>query len=229
MGKVIIPFCWHQHFVPLGLFALPRGYIHVLNHEKSGIKSDFKDILLKLATTKRSDKTFLLTSKLCSLGAVWNHDFFYFYFFFIKSDFKVICLKLNRIDKMFLLTSKFHPQWVVSPCPRLYTCIKSWKMCIKSDVYEIFFKLVGNDRSDKKFLLTSKFCPLGLSAPDLRLYTFIKSWKDVYKFRGWRDLFETCNKWPKWWGLPVDIKCWSQWVVCPKMSPRVVSSCPGAK
>ena len=36
---------------PLGaLCHLPRGYIHVLNHEKNCIKSDFKEISLKLAT-----------------------------------------------------------------------------------------------------------------------------------------------------------------------------------
>ena len=38
----------------------------------------------------------------------------------IKSDFEEIFFKLatnDRSDKMFLLTSKFHPQWVVSPCP----------------------------------------------------------------------------------------------------------------
>ena len=29
---------------------LPRGYIYVLNHEKNCIKSDFKEISLKLAT-----------------------------------------------------------------------------------------------------------------------------------------------------------------------------------
>ena len=29
---------------------LPPGYIHVLNHEKKSIKSDFKEISLKLAT-----------------------------------------------------------------------------------------------------------------------------------------------------------------------------------
>ena len=29
---------------------LPRGYIHVLNHGKNCIKSDFKEISLKLAT-----------------------------------------------------------------------------------------------------------------------------------------------------------------------------------
>ena len=38
---------------PLGggtCMVLPRGYIHVLNHEKKCIKSDFKGISLKLAT-----------------------------------------------------------------------------------------------------------------------------------------------------------------------------------
>ena len=36
---------------PLGAAChLPRGYIHVLNHEKNCIKSDFKEISLKLAT-----------------------------------------------------------------------------------------------------------------------------------------------------------------------------------
>ena len=88
------------------------------------------------------------------------------------------------------------PKGLSAPAPRLYTCIKSWKICIKSDFKEIFLKLVAIDRSDKKFLLTSKFCPLGLFAPDLRLYTFIKSRKDVYKVRGWRDSFKTFNKWP---------------------------------
>ena len=36
---------------PLGAVChLPLGYIHVLNHEKKCIKSDFKEISLKLAT-----------------------------------------------------------------------------------------------------------------------------------------------------------------------------------
>ena len=35
---------------PLGAVCyLPRGYIHELNHETNCIKSDFKDISLKLA------------------------------------------------------------------------------------------------------------------------------------------------------------------------------------
>ena len=36
---------------PLGAVCpLPRGYMHVLNHEEKCIKSDFKEISLKLAT-----------------------------------------------------------------------------------------------------------------------------------------------------------------------------------
>ena len=48
---------------PGGCLPLPRGYIHVLNHEKNCIKSDFKEIFLKLATNDQSDKMFLLRSK----------------------------------------------------------------------------------------------------------------------------------------------------------------------
>ena len=32
------------------VYPLPRGYIYVLNHEKNCIKSDLKEISLKLAT-----------------------------------------------------------------------------------------------------------------------------------------------------------------------------------
>ena len=55
-------------FSPGGCLPLPQGYTHVLNHEKNCIKSDFKDIFLKLTTNEWSDKTFLLKSKLCPLG-----------------------------------------------------------------------------------------------------------------------------------------------------------------
>ena len=38
---------------PLGAVCpMPRGYIHVLNHEKNCIKSDFKEISLKLVTNR---------------------------------------------------------------------------------------------------------------------------------------------------------------------------------
>ena len=51
----------------------------------------------------------------------------------------------DRSDKMFLLTSKCHPQGVVSPCPKAICMYKIMKNCIKSDYREIFLKLVAND------------------------------------------------------------------------------------
>ena len=93
---------------------------------------------------------------------------------------------------MFLLTSKFRPQGVVSPCTGaiyIYKIMKKKekkkkkkrekkesKIRLQREFFETCFK--------GPFLLTSNFCPLGLSAPDLWLYTFIKSWQDVYKVRG---------------------------------------------
>ena len=66
---------------PLGsVCPLPQGYIHVLNHEINGIKSDFKEIFLKLVANDRSDKRFLLTSKFCPLGLsgpdLWLYTFY---------------------------------------------------------------------------------------------------------------------------------------------------------
>ena len=44
MNEVTRHFCWHQNFVPWCCLPLPRGYVHVLNHEKNCMKSDFKAI-----------------------------------------------------------------------------------------------------------------------------------------------------------------------------------------
>ena len=62
MGKEKRPFCCHQNFVPNMLSAPARGHKHVEKHEKTCIKLDFKEIVLKLATNGQSDKGFLLTS-----------------------------------------------------------------------------------------------------------------------------------------------------------------------
>ena len=70
---------------------------------EEGNSVDFSETVvvydLKLSTDDRSDKKFLLTSKLCPLGAVcplpWGYiDVLNHEFFFIKSDFKEISLKL---------------------------------------------------------------------------------------------------------------------------------------
>ena len=117
---------------PGGCMPLHWGYIHVLNHEKNCIKSVFKEISLKLATNEWSDKTFLLTSKLCPLGAVCLcPGAIYMYKIMkkncIKSGLEEIFLKLatnDQSDKRFLLTSKFCPLVLSAPDLRLYTFIK---------------------------------------------------------------------------------------------------------
>ena len=51
----------------------------------------------------------------------------------------------DRSGKKFLLTSKLCSLGVVCPpAPGLYTCIKSWKNCIKSGFEEISLKLATN-------------------------------------------------------------------------------------
>ena len=147
------------------------------------MKSDVKEIFLKLATNDRSDKMFLLTSKFrphgvvnpCP-GAIYMYKNMIFY---IKSDFKEIFLKLvanDRSDKRFLLTSKFRPLGLSAPDLQLsyIHLLNHERMCIKSEVEEILFKPATNDHSDEAFPLTSKFWPLWVVCPCPRamLYFF---------------------------------------------------------
>ena len=74
------------------------------------IKSDFEEIILKLATYGQSDKGFLLTSKFCPQGVVCPYAVAIYMYKIIKmclkSDFKEIILKLatnGQSDKAFLL------------------------------------------------------------------------------------------------------------------------------
>ena len=133
---------------PGGCLPLPRGYIHVLNHEKNYIKSDFKDIFSKLATNEWIDnKIFLLTSTLCPLGLSASAPGL---FTCIKSC-KLVAN--DHSDKRFLLTSKCFP-WGCLPLTCGYIhLLNHEKMCIKSEVEEILFKLEKNDHSDEAFLL----------------------------------------------------------------------------
>ena len=67
---------------------------------------------LKLATDDRSDKKFLLTSKLCPLGAVCPLPWGYIHVLNHEKMYKI-----RQSDNAFLLTSKFCPLGVVCPCP----------------------------------------------------------------------------------------------------------------
>ena len=112
--------CGYKNFVPKRLSAPALG----LNTcTRSWIKSDLKDMFLKLATKRWQDSS--VNIKILSPGGclplpqgyihVKNHEKNR-----IKWDFKEIFFKLatnDWSDNMFLLTSNFRPQGVVSPCP----------------------------------------------------------------------------------------------------------------
>ena len=73
---------------------------------------------------------------------------------------------MTRVTKGLCLYKNSDPKGLSVPALGLYTCIKSFKMCLKSYFKEIL-KLATNGQSDKGFLLTSTFVPKGLSAPAL--------------------------------------------------------------
>ena len=62
MGTEKRPFCYHQNFIPDGLFAPARGY---WKNMKKRV-----EIVLKLATNGQSDKGFYVDINICPQGIV---------------------------------------------------------------------------------------------------------------------------------------------------------------
>ena len=68
------------------------------------------------------------------------------------------------------------------PLPRGYIHVeKHEKICIKSELKEIFFKLATIGESDKAFLLASNFWPQGVVCPCAGA---IHKWKNIKKCTG---------------------------------------------
>ena len=86
---------------------------------------------------------------------------------------------MGKVIRNFCWHKDFVPKGLSVSALGLYTCTKSFKMCLKSYFKEIVLKLATNGQSDKGFLLTSIFVPKGLSAPALGLYTCIKALKYI--------------------------------------------------
>ena len=85
-----------------------------------------------------------------------------------------------EVIRAFCGHQKFVPKGFSALASGLYTCIKSFKMCLKSYFKEIVvLKLATNGQSDNGFLLTSTFVPIELSATGLGLYTCIKALKYI--------------------------------------------------
>ena len=147
---------WRDHFETCNIWAKRKGLSVVIkilspmdclplhwsiyvwwNMKKMYIKSDFKAIFFKPATNRQSDKGFLLTSKVCPQGVVCPCPGAIYIYKIIKNVYKIWFLFLNlqwmgKVIRPFCWHQHFVPKGLSVPALGLYTCIKSFKMCLKS-------------------------------------------------------------------------------------------------
>ena len=153
------------------------------------IKSAFKEICLKLATNGRSDKGFLLTSKVCPQGVFCPCTGAMYMYKIIKNMYKIrfrrdhfktcnIWAKRKGLSVVIKILSPMD-------CLPLPGAIYIYMVKQEKNVYKIrlqsnfFFKPATNGQSDMGFLLASTFVTKGLSVPALGLYTCIKALKYI--------------------------------------------------
>ena len=113
-----------------------------------------------------------------------------------KSDFKEIFFNWQQMGKVirdFCWHQNFVPKGLSVPALGLYTCIKSFKMCLKSYFKEIVLKLATNGQNDEGFLLTSTIVPKGLVCPcpeaiymykSIKIYTRTRCQVSIYRTTG---------------------------------------------
>ena len=114
--------------------------------------------------------------------------------------------KMGKVTRLFCWHQYFVHKGLFAPAPGLYTCGKTLKKCINSEIKEICLKLTTNGRNDKGFLLASKVCPQWVFCPCPGATYMYKIINNVYKIKFRRDHFETCNISTKRKGLSVVIK-----------------------
>ena len=115
---------------------------------------------------------------------------------------------MNEVTRHFYWHQNFVPWGLSAPALGLYTCFKSLKHCIKSDLKEFifFFNLQYMNVVTRRFCWHQIFIPWGLFCPCPGAIYMYKILKIMYKLRLQWNGFETFNKWPKWQDVPVDIK-----------------------
>ena len=145
MGKVTRLFCWHQDFVHKGLSA--PGLNTCGKTLKNMYKSEFKEICLKLATNCRSDKGFLVTSKVFPQGVFCPCPGAIYMYKIIKNVYKIRFWR-DHFETCNIRAKRKGLSVVIkilSPvdCLPLPGAIYIWwnmnKMYIKSDFKAIFF------------------------------------------------------------------------------------------
>ena len=138
------------------------------------IKSEFKEIYLKLATNGWSVKGFLVISKVCPQVVFCPCPWAIYMYKIINNVYK-IRFRRDHFETCNIWAKRKGLSVVIkilSPvnCLPLSGAIYIWwnmkKMYIKSDFKAFFFlKPVTNRQSVKGFLLTSKVCPQGVVCP----------------------------------------------------------------
>ena len=83
----------------------------------------------------------------------------------IQRDLIETLQQMVTVIRAFCWHQKFVPKGFSALAPGLYTCIKSLKMCIKSDFEEISLKLATYEQREKAFLLSSKLCSKWIVCP----------------------------------------------------------------
>ena len=124
--EVIRALCWHKKFVPKGFSALAPRLYTCIKWLKMCIKSDFKEIILKLATYGQRERNFCCYQNFVPNGLSpppgaiyiwWNMKKMY-----IKSDCKAIFLNMQQMGKV-IRASCWHQKFVPKDCvpwPRGY-------------------------------------------------------------------------------------------------------------
>ena len=152
------------------------------------IKSEVKKICLKLVRNGRSDKGFLLTSKVCPQGVFCPCPGAIYMYKIIKNVYKIrfrrdhfeTCNIWAKGKGLSVVIKILSPMDYLPLPGAIYIWCKHeknvYKIGLKSN---FFFKTATNGQSDKGFLLTSTFVPKGLSALALGLYTCIKALKYI--------------------------------------------------
>ena len=155
------------------------------------IKSEFKEICLKLATNGWSDKGFLLTSKVCAQGIfcpcprainMYKIIINMYKIRFQRDHFETCNIWAKRKDLSVVI--KIVSPMDCLPLPgAIYILWNMKKMLIKSDFKAVSFKPATSGQSGKGFLLTSKVCPQGVVCPCPGTIYIFKIIKNVYKIR----------------------------------------------
>ena len=143
---------------PRGCLPLPRGPYTCIKTRKQCIKSDFKVIFLKLATKWGKWQGFSSDIRILSTPApglyTCGKTLKNVYKIRIQRDLFETCYKWLKWWGLSVDIKKFVPKGFSAFAPGLYTCIKSFKMCIKSDFKEIILKLATYWHRETAFLLS---------------------------------------------------------------------------